>query len=149
MLPFRMVLYYMVFNQRIFKKQPAVAPMILNVIFVTRQRSRWTLFDVLFIWRIEIFFFQSWWELHLISFLWYLCHWLKLALNLMLCESGKKQKIVWRLDCEKNGVFIYFQWHYWRKKDFEEFFTDNEVLDMERFENLGMIKIEVNFDKIG
>ncbi len=28
------------------------------------------------------------------------------------------------------------------EKDFEEFFTDKEVLDMERFENLGIIKNE-------
>ena len=32
------------------------------------------------------------------------------------------------------------------EKDFEEFFTDNETLDMERFENLGVIKNEANFD---
>ena len=32
------------------------------------------------------------------------------------------------------------------EKDFEEFFTDNEVLDMERFENFGVIKNEANFD---
>ena len=33
------------------------------------------------------------------------------------------------------------------EKDFEEFFTDNETLDMERFENLGVIKNEANFDE--
>lgn len=32
------------------------------------------------------------------------------------------------------------------EKDFEEFFTESEVLDMERFENLGIIKNEGNFD---
>ena len=31
-------------------------------------------------------------------------------------------------------------------EDFEEFFTDNEMLDMERFENLGVIKNEPNFN---
>jgi len=34
------------------------------------------------------------------------------------------------------------------EKDFEEFFTDNETLDMNRFENLGVIKNEANFDDI-
>ena len=36
------------------------------------------------------------------------------------------------------------------EKDFEEFFTNNEVLDMNRFENFGIIKNEGNFsiDKI-
>ncbi len=29
------------------------------------------------------------------------------------------------------------------EKDFEEFFTENEVLDMERFQNLGIIKNEL------
>ena len=33
------------------------------------------------------------------------------------------------------------------EKDFEEFFTDSETLDMERFENLGTIKNEADFDK--
>ena len=33
------------------------------------------------------------------------------------------------------------------EKDFEEFFTDTETLDMERFESLGVIKNEANFDK--
>ena len=32
------------------------------------------------------------------------------------------------------------------EKDFEEFFTDNETLDMDRFENLGVIKNEALFD---
>ena len=33
------------------------------------------------------------------------------------------------------------------EKDFEEFFTDNETLDMHRFENLGVIKNEANFNE--
>jgi UDP-N-acetylglucosamine 4,6-dehydratase len=34
------------------------------------------------------------------------------------------------------------------EKDFEEFFTDNETLNMNRFQNLGIIKNEpVNFDE--
>src|SRR5699024_11622624 len=32
------------------------------------------------------------------------------------------------------------------EKDFEEFFTDNEVLDMHRFNNLGVIKNEAIFE---
>lgn len=32
------------------------------------------------------------------------------------------------------------------EKDFEEFFTDAETLDMDRFENLGIIKNEADFD---
>ena len=31
------------------------------------------------------------------------------------------------------------------EKDFEEFFTDKETLDMDRFKNLGVIKNEANF----
>ena len=33
------------------------------------------------------------------------------------------------------------------EKDFEEFFTDKEVLDMNRFQNLGIIKNEAIFDE--
>ena len=32
------------------------------------------------------------------------------------------------------------------EKDYEEFFTDNETLDMKRFENLGVIKNEALFN---
>jgi hypothetical protein len=32
------------------------------------------------------------------------------------------------------------------EKDFEEFFTDNETLDMERFDNLGIIKNEAVYN---
>jgi hypothetical protein len=31
------------------------------------------------------------------------------------------------------------------EKDFEEFFTDKEILDMDRFQNVGVIKNEANF----
>jgi hypothetical protein len=34
------------------------------------------------------------------------------------------------------------------EKDFEEFFTDNETIDMDRFENLGVIKNEALFDPL-
>lgn len=33
------------------------------------------------------------------------------------------------------------------EKDFEEFFTDRETLDMERFTNLGVIKNELNIEE--
>jgi FlaA1/EpsC-like NDP-sugar epimerase len=33
------------------------------------------------------------------------------------------------------------------EKDFEEFFTDNETLDMQRFNNLGVIKNELNVEE--
>jgi len=33
------------------------------------------------------------------------------------------------------------------EKDFEEFYTTNETLDMDKFENLGIIKNEADFDK--
>jgi hypothetical protein len=33
------------------------------------------------------------------------------------------------------------------EKDFEEFYTDNEVLDLDRFHNLGIVKSELNFEE--
>jgi hypothetical protein len=32
------------------------------------------------------------------------------------------------------------------EKDFEEFFTDNETLDIKRFENIGIIKNNLNIE---
>ena len=34
------------------------------------------------------------------------------------------------------------------EKDFEEFFTENETLDMDRYYNFGIIKNEPNFDQL-
>ena len=34
------------------------------------------------------------------------------------------------------------------EKDFEEFYTDNEVLDMERFRNLGVVKSNLIYDDL-
>ena len=33
------------------------------------------------------------------------------------------------------------------EKDFEEFFTDEETLDIDKFENLGIIKNDINFNE--
>ncbi|MCY1560866.1 hypothetical protein D9M68_980560 [compost metagenome] len=33
------------------------------------------------------------------------------------------------------------------EKDFEEFFTENETLDLERFQNLGVIKNKLNIEE--
>ncbi len=33
------------------------------------------------------------------------------------------------------------------EKDFEEFFTENEILDMERFDSLGVIKNKLNTEE--
>ena len=33
------------------------------------------------------------------------------------------------------------------EKDFEEFFTNNEILDMERFDTVGVIQNQPNFDE--
>ena len=32
------------------------------------------------------------------------------------------------------------------EKDFEEFYTDNEILDMDRFDSIGIIKNELSYD---
>ena len=48
---------------------------------------------------------------------------------------------------KENGLVTFLRATQLVKKDFEEFFTVNEVVDMERFETVGVIKNRPNFDE--
>ena len=59
-------------------------------------------------------------------------------------EEEARLKITELLPQKKWPVY-FFQSDTTGEKDFEEFFTNKEILDMERFQNLGVIKNEANF----
>ena len=138
------------FNQRILKKQPIVAPNDIKRYFVTPKESgELCLMSCIFGENRDIFFPKLSENLHLISFADIAVKYLaEIGYEPHLCESEEEARMnVDALIAQKKWPCLFTTSDTTGEKDFEEFFTDNEVLDMERFENLGVIKNEANFDQ--
>jgi len=137
------------YNQRILKKQPIVAPNDIKRYFVTPKESgELCLMSCIFGENRDIFFPKLSENLHLISFADIAVKYLaEIGYEPYLCESEEEARnSVDTLIAQKKWPCLFTASDTTGEKDFEEFFTDNEVLDMERFENLGVIKNEPNFD---
>ena len=138
------------FNQRIQKQQPLVAPNDIKRYFVTPQESgELCLMSCIFGSNRDIFFPKLSEELHLISFADIAIKYLEnLGYEPYLCrDEDEARALAKTLPKEGKYPCLFTSSDTTGEKDFEEFFTDNETLDMERFENLGIIKNEANFDK--
>ncbi|NNG45148.1 UDP-N-acetylglucosamine 4,6-dehydratase [Pseudoalteromonas sp. NEC-BIFX-2020_002] len=137
------------FNQRIQKRQPIVAPNDIKRYFVTPQESgELCLMSCIFGENRDIFFPKLSESLHLISFADIAVKYLaELGYEPVLCESEEQaRELALSLPEEGKWPCLFSRSDTTGEKDFEEFFTDKEVLDMTRFENLGVIKNELNFD---
>jgi len=138
------------FNQRIQKQQPIVAPNDIKRYFVTPKESgELCLMSCIFGENRDIFFPKLSEELHLISFadiaVRYLEH---LGYTPYLCESEEEaRRLAKTLPKEGRYPCLFAPSYTTGEKDFEEFFTENEELDMERFERLGVIKNEASYDE--
>jgi len=131
------------FNQRIQKGQPIAAPSDIKRYFVTPQESgELCLMSCIFGENRDIFFPKLSENLHLITFADIAVKYLKqLGYEPHLCETEEEARTsVESLKKEGKYPCFFFKSDTTGEKDFEEFFTDNETLDMERFENLGIIK---------
>ncbi|EIA1340807.1 UDP-N-acetylglucosamine 4,6-dehydratase [Vibrio parahaemolyticus] len=138
------------FNQRIQKRQPIVAPNDIKRYFVTPQESgELCLMSCIFGENRDIFFPKLSEALHLISFADIAVKYLEqLGFEPYLCSSeDEARELVKTLPEQGQWPCLFTESDTTGEKDFEEFFTDNEVLDMERFENLGIIKNEPSFDQ--
>jgi FlaA1/EpsC-like NDP-sugar epimerase len=138
------------FNQRIQKNQPIVAPNDIKRYFVTPQESgELCLMSCIFGENRDIFFPKLSENLHLISFSDIAVKYLKnLGYEPYLCESEDEAKeLAKTLPSEGKWPCLFTASDTTGEKDFEEFFTDCEILDMKRFENLGIIKNEALFDE--
>lgn len=138
------------FNQRILKKQPIVAPNDIKRYFVTPKESgELCLMSCIFGENRDIFFPKLSENLHLISFADIAVKYLaEIGYEPYLCETEEEARDnVETLLVQKKWPCLFRASDTTGEKDFEEFFTDNEVLDMQRFENLGVIKNEANFDQ--
>ncbi|WP_312627705.1 UDP-N-acetylglucosamine 4,6-dehydratase [Scandinavium sp.] len=137
------------FNQRIQKQQPLVAPNDIKRYFVTPQESgELCLMSCIFGNNRDIFFPKLSEALHLISFADIAVLYLKQrGYEPHLCESeDEARELAKTLPAQGKWPCLFTSSDTTGEKDFEEFFTDKETLDMERFINLGIIKNEPLYD---
>ena len=141
------------FNQRIQKRQPIVAPNDIKRYFVTPKESgELCLMSCIFGENRDVFFPKLNQDLHLITFAEIAVKYLaELGYKPYLCSSEDEARQL-MASLPEQGIWpcLFTESDTTGEKDFEEFFTDKEVLDMNRFENFGIIKNEGNFstDKI-
>ena len=138
------------FNQRIAKKQPIVAPNDIKRYFVTPKESgELCLMSCIFGENRDIFFPKLNENLHLISFADIAVKYLAdLGYEPYLCHTEEEaRELMASLPLEKKWPCLFTESDTTGEKDFEEFFTDSELLDMERFNNFGIIKNEAIFDQ--
>ena len=137
------------FNQRIQKRQPIVAPKDIKRYFVTPQESgELCLMSCIFGENRDIFFPKLSEALHLITFADIAVKYLEnLGYEPYLCASeDEARELAHSLPEQGKWPCLFTDSDTTGEKDFEEFFTENEALDMERFENLGVIKNEALYD---
>ncbi len=133
------------FNQRIQKRQPIVAPNDIKRYFVIPQESgELCLMSCIFGENRDVFFPKLSESLHLITFADIAIKFLdQLNYKPHLCENEEEaRQLMATLPQEGKWPCLFTKSDTTGEKDFEEFYTDNEVLDMERFVNLGVIKNE-------
>ncbi|MCX8891361.1 UDP-N-acetylglucosamine 4,6-dehydratase [Vibrio parahaemolyticus] len=138
------------FNQRIQKRQPIVAPNDIKRYFVTPQESgELCLMSCIFGENRDIFFPKLSEALHLISFADIAVKYLEqLGYEPHLCDSEEEaRQLAHMLPEQGKWPCLFTASDTTGEKDFEEFFTDKEELDMSRFENLGIIKNEPLYEQ--
>lgn len=138
------------FNQRLAKQQPIVAPNDIKRYFVTPQESgELCLMSCIFGENRDIFFPKLSEELHLITFAEIAVKYLKeRGYEAFTCkDEDEARELVKTLPREGKWPCLFTSSDTTGEKDFEEFFTENETLDMARFNNLGIIKNEPLFDE--
>ena len=138
------------FNQRFAKKQPFSAPNDVRRYFVTPQESgELCLLSGLLGENRDIFFPKLSEKLHLITFSEIAVRYLReQGYEPYECESEDEARDrAEELIANKQWPCYFFSSDTTGEKDFEEFFTDNEDLDMERFETVGVIKNQPDFDE--
>jgi FlaA1/EpsC-like NDP-sugar epimerase len=138
------------FNQRFAKKQPFSAPNDVRRYFVTPQESgELCLLSGLLGENRDIFFPKLSDKLHLITFSEIAVRYLReRGYEPYDCESEDEARDrTEELIANKQWPCYFFKSDTTGEKDFEEFFTDNEDLDMERFETVGVIKNQPDFDE--
>ena len=139
------------FNQRIEKRQPIAAPNDIKRYFITPQESgELCLMSCIFGENRDIFFPKLSESLHLIYFADIAIKYLNdKGFEPYLCETeDEARELIKTLPEKGKWPCLFAKTDTTGEKDFEEFYTKNEILDMNRFENLGVIKNEPEYDEI-
>ncbi len=138
------------FNQRFAKRQPISAPNDVRRYFVTPQESgELCLMSALLGDNRDIFFPKLSEHLHLTTFSSIAVRYLN-ALGYEAFECASEDEARDRaaeLIAQRKWPCYFFSSDTTGEKDFEEFFTDKETLDMERFDSIGIIKNAAGFDQ--
>jgi len=135
------------FNQRFAKRQPLSAPNDVRRYFITPQESgELCLLSCLLGENRDVFFPKLSESLHLVSFSEiaerYLRH---LGYDPYLCETEDEARArAEELISGRQWPCFFFKSDTTGEKDFEEFYTDNESLDMGRFQAVGVIRNPVS-----
>ncbi|EOY5737745.1 UDP-N-acetylglucosamine 4,6-dehydratase [Enterobacter ludwigii] len=137
------------FNQRIQKRQPIVAPNDIKRYFVTPQESgELCLMSCIFGENGDIFFPKLSEELDLITFSEIAVLYLQqLGLKPYLCNTEEEAR-----DFAKNNIgkdfwpCLFTPSDTTGEKDFEEFFMANETVDMNKYNNIGIVKNSSSLD---
>jgi len=138
------------FNQRIQKKQPLSAPSDVRRYFVTaKEAGELCLISGLLGKNREIFFPKLSQELNLISFDQIAIKYLnQLGYKPVICETeDEARQNIDNLTKEKKWPCYFFESDTTGEKDFEEFFTENEIIDLDQFINIGIIKSELEYNE--
>jgi FlaA1/EpsC-like NDP-sugar epimerase len=138
------------FNQRIQKRQPIAAPSDIKRYFVTpRESGQLCLMSCIFGENRDIFFPKLSESLHLISFSDIAIKYLKnKGYEAYICNSeDEARELIKTLPEQGKWPCLFTKSDTTGEKDFEEFYTDKESLDMDRFMRLGLIKNELDYDE--
>ena len=138
------------FNQRIENRQPIAAPNDIKRYFVTPQESGGLcLMSCIFGENRDVFFPKLSESLHLISFADIAIKYLNnKGFEPYLCNTeDEARSLVNVLLKQDKWPCLFTKSDTTGEKDFEEFYTDKEVLDMRRFKSLGVIKNTPEFDE--
>ena len=138
------------FNRRMEKEQPLAAPNDVRRYFVTPQESgELCLMSCLLGENRDVFFPKLDHNLNLITFSEIAERYLnKLGYEPVQCSSeDEARKCVREYKGKKQYPVYFFKSDTTGEKDFEEFYTNNETLDMARFKALGVIKNDAIYDE--
>lgn len=137
------------FKMRIEKYQPIVAPNDVRRYFVSKEESgQLCLMSTLMGENRDIFFPKLDAEKHLVKFSDLALDFVKsIGYEPFMCNSENEARELAKILPSKGKWPCYFSLSDTTgEKDFEEFFTEGETLDLERFEKLGIVKNQLQFD---
>ena len=138
------------FNQRIEKSQPIVAPNDIKRYFITSQESgELCLMSCIFGGNRDIFFPKLSKDLHLMSFADIAVEYIaNKGYEPFLCNNeSEARELVKTLPAKGKWPCLFTSSDTTGEKYFEEFYTGDEDLDMDRFVNLGVIRNKAIFNE--